>query len=379
MDFVYTDKSKCSGCSLCEFMCPKSAVSMDFTQFSYPKIDSNKCIDCGLCRKKCPFANKKEEESNCLKAYAVKHKTKDVIENSSSGGVFTALSDYFLNNNGVIYGADFDKNMTVHHTRAATVRERDRLRGSKYVQSDMLGIFKKIQADLNNGKKVLFTGTPCQASAVRTAFPKSENLYIIDIICHGVPSPMLWQQYVDFIENKYKKKLSYYSFRDKEQNGWRQYSAKLTFQDGDILTHSNVTGSFIELFRYDVALRPSCTECIYTSPHRIGDITIGDFWGIENVLPEFDDNSGISAVMVNTTKGECLFNSILDDITAIECKQSDIADKQPNLSKPSSYSNIATAFNNDWKILPFEDVLKKYTRVGAKRRIKDLAKKVLNK
>ena len=221
-------------------------------------------------------------------------------------------------------------------------------------------------------------GTPCQAAAVRKSFPDEENLYIIDIICHGVPSTDVWKKYVDFIEKKYNKKLSFYSFRNKSVSGWRGYSAKLTFDDGTVVSHNNITGSFIELFRYDVCLRPSCTSCKFTSLNRQGDITIGDFWGIENILPEISDNKGISAVMINTEKGKQIFDSVTDDINKYSCTQQDIAKGQPNLFKPSSYSNKAESFQKDIEELPFEMVLKKYTRVGFKRRIIDLVKKIIN-
>ena len=366
---VYKEKSACSGCSLCEYVCPQNAIKMaEKDGFLYPEINPELCIDCGLCVKKCPFSEKKKEESNCLQAYAVKHKDKSVIKSSSSGGIFTALSDYVLSRNGFVIGADFDGNMNVVHTVADNKEARDRMRGSKYIQSNMSGIFATIRKLCAEEKPVLFTGTPCQAAAVRKAFPDKENLYIIDIICHGVPSPDVWKKYVAFIEKKYGRRLKYYSFRDKEKSGWRGYSARLTFDDGSEEAHNDITGSFIELFRYDVCLRQSCTQCPYASLHRQGDITIGDFWGIEAVMPEISDNEGISAVMINSDKGKALFEAVSADIISYPCTQADIAKKQPNMSAPSQYSNKADSFNADLKALPFEEILKKYTRVGVKRK-----------
>jgi coenzyme F420-reducing hydrogenase beta subunit len=375
---VYKEKSACCGCSLCEYICPENAIKMvSDGGFLYPEINPELCIDCGLCAKKCPFTEDKKTDSSCLRAYAVKHKDENVINASSSGGIFTALSDYILSQDGCIIGADFDGNMNVIHTVADTPEKRDRMRGSKYIQSNMSGIYSLIENILKKEKPVLFTGTPCQAAAIKKAFPKYANLYIIDIICHGVPSPEVWKKYVLFIEKTYGKKLTFYSFRDKEKAGWRTYSAKLTFDDGTAVQHNDITGSFIELFRYDVCMRQSCTKCPFATVHRQGDITIGDFWGIESVMPEISDNKGVSAVMLNSEKGRALFNKVSDSISCFPCAQADIAKKQPNMSAPSQYSNKAEGFSQDIKAMPFDEVLKKYTRVGIRRRLIDTAKSVI--
>lgn len=380
MDSVFKTLENCCGCALCEAVCPKNAITMiENDGFKYPVINKTLCVDCGICAKKCPMNAEKETQSNCIDAFAVKHKSDDVVLNSSSGGIFTALSDKILQDGGYIIGADFDSDMNVVHTVASTVEQRDRMRGSKYIGSDTSGIYGKIKALLKEEKPVLFTGTPCQAAAVRKAFPKADDLYIVDIICHGVPSAEVWKKYVEFIEKRYGKKLSFYSFRDKSLSGWRGYSAKLTFEDGTELSHNDITGSFIELFRYDVCLRPSCTNCNFTSINRQGDITIGDFWGIENVMPAISDNKGISAVMINTEKGKQLFDSVSESINKYPCTQEDIAKRQPNLFRSSSYSNKAEAFKQDLKSMPFDKVLKKYTRVGIKRRIIDFVKKCIGR
>ncbi len=379
MEKVFSGAENCCGCALCEDVCPKNAISMiQKDGFYYPTIEQNLCVDCGVCAKNCPVNSVPHTQSDCIETFAVKHKNDGVVLNSSSGGIFTALSNKILSDGGYVIGADFDGDMNVIHNVASTAQQRDRMRGSKYIQSDTSGIYDKIKLLLKDGKPILFTGTPCQAAAVRKSFLNEKNLYIVDIICHGVPNLDVWKKYVEFIENKYHRKLSFYSFRDKSVSGWRGYSAKLTFDDGTVVSHNNITGSFIELFRYDVCLRPSCTNCKFTSLNRQGDITIGDFWGIENVLPEISDNKGISAVMINTAKGKHLFDSAIEEIDKYSCTPQDIAKGQPNLFRPSSYSNKAEAFQKDIKEMSFEDVLKKYTRVGFKRRIIDFIKKIIH-
>ncbi len=312
-----------------------------------------------------------------LSAYAVKHNS-DVRMKSSSGGVFTALSDIILQNGGKIYGADFDQNMHLRHTCADTPEKRDRMRGAKYIQSDISGVHKQIKTDLENNQQVLFVGTPCQVNAVKNFIGENENLYTADLICHGVPSPELWEKYIKYIEEKYNKKATYFSFRNKDI-AWRKYSGRVTFTDGTVIANNNLLNAYCELFGYDLALRKACENCPFASLSRVGDITLGDFWGIENVLPEIDDNKGVSAVLINTEKGEKLFNSAKRNLEVFEVTAEQIAKRQPNLSRPSKRSIKAEAFENDLKTLPFEKVLKKYTNVGIKRRLINIIKGVLKK
>lgn len=312
-----------------------------------------------------------------LLAYAVKHNS-DIRMKSSSGGMFTALSDIILQKGGKIYGADFDSNMHLRHTCADTPEKRDRMRGAKYIQSDVSGVYKQIKTDLENNLPVLFVGTPCQVHAVKNFIGENENLYTADLICHGVPSPELWEKYIKYIEEKFNKKATFFSFRNKDI-AWRKYSGRVTFDDGTVVANTNLLNAYTELFRYDLALRKACESCPFTSVSRVGDITLGDFWGIENILPKIDDNKGVSAVFINTDKGIKLFDSAKNGLEIHKVSAEQIAARQPNLSRPSKASIKALEFKNDFNTLPFEMVLKKYTRVGMKRRIKDFIKGILKK
>ena len=312
-----------------------------------------------------------------LAAYAVKHST-DVRMKSSSGGMFTALSDYILQNGGKIYGAAFDENMHLRHVAASTPQERDRMRGAKYIQSDISGVFDQIRTDLENNLPILFVGTPCQVSAIKKTVGNNNNLYTADLICHGAPNPAVWEKYINYLQKKYGKKATDFSFRNKDI-AWRKYSGKITFEDGTVMANNNLLNAYCELFSYDLIMRDACEKCPFANLSRVGDITIGDFWGIENVLPKIDDNAGVSAVLINSENGQKLFNLVKTNLEVFEVTATDIQRKQPNLKNPSKASTKAAQFKADFNTLPFKKVLKKYTRVGLRRRLIDLIKGVLKR
>lgn len=380
MEKVYDRKEQCCGCTLCAEKCPTDAIRMEMTDgFAYPVIDPEKCIDCGLCRRVCIIQHPFEGAQTAADAFAGKIYDEAVRMQSSSGGAFTVLSDAVLEENGAVCGAVFDQLMHVHHSIAKTAGERDKMRGSKYVQSDMNGTYAQMEAVLKAEKKVLFCGNPCAVAAVKRRFKDfADQLYTVDLICHGVPSPEVWRGYIAYIERLYGKSVVDYTFRDKK-NGWRDYHAVVTFSDGTTAEDTDAINSYIELFRYDLCLRPSCAACPYATMKREGDITLGDFWGIEKVFPSMDDNKGVSALLINTEKGKELLPYLQDGMQLKPCTAEDIAEGQPNMHRPSKSSVKADAFARDMRALSFEKLLKKYTRVGRKRRIVDAVKKVLHK
>lgn len=379
MPQLYQAKHDCCGCSACADICPKDAISVvRYDGFDYPRIDPQKCVECGLCTKVCAFQREKDENSNCLAAYACRHNDA-VRKHSSSGGIFTALSDRVLEDGGVVYGAAFDESMELRHIRATDASQRNRMRGSKYIQSNTAGIYRQVKSDLKQGLRVLFVGTPCQVAALKAYLGKDyKNLICVDVICHGVPSPEVWHKFVVYLENKYRGKLIHYSFRNKDI-AWRRYSPTAVFADSRTIGANDYTGSFIELFRYDVCMRPACTACRFASVQREGDLTIGDFWGIENVMPQINDEKGVSAVMVNSQKGLAILRETEPEVELYACTQEAIGVRQPNLYAPSQFSNKAAAFQKDFAEKPFETILKKYTRVGLKRRLIDRVKSMMGR
>ena len=360
---VFDRKEDCCGCTACESICPNQAITMqsDEEGFLYPSIDKSICIECGLCKKVCAFQNGYETLNNLESpdVYALKHKSDEVRMNSSSGGAFSAISDYALNESYVLYGVEFSKNFTVQHKRTTTEAGRNKFRGSKYVQSNLERIFKQIREDLANDRSVLFIGTPCEVAGLRkyleVAKIKTDKLILNDIICHGTSSPLLWKQYLNFIQKK--SKLKSYTFRSKEK-GWRGYNVKAEFEKGKSKINTSDIKIYANIFCSDLALRPSCYYCKFSNLNRPSDITIGDFWGIEKSLPELDDNKGVSLILVNTPKGQAIFDEIQDKIDFVQSNTKDC--QQHNLQQPTKMPTNREQFWDDYQNSGFDYIAKKY-------------------
>lgn len=311
------EKKDCCGCGACEQACPYHAIYMvsDEKGFLYPQINPKLCRDCGICDQVCGF----DENNPCLssldpKIYAAKHKTSGIRAQSTSGGAFTALSDEVLRQGGVIYGAAYDEKFNVKHIRVTDVMGRNCLRGSKYVQSNMGSCYQDVRQDLDEGYKVLFSGTPCQIASLRTFLKKEyENLIMVDIVCHGVPSNKIWQDYLYLIQQKIGHKVVAVNHREKAKTGWHHPQVKLEFDDSKPHNFHGIQ-SYFQLFNTNLCLRPSCLYCKFLSYARPSDISIADYWGIERFRKDFDDNKGTSMILLNTEKGIKLFEKIKTDL-----------------------------------------------------------------
>lgn len=340
MKSVFDKKMMCCGCTACYSACPKDAIIMclDEEGFLYPKINEEKCVDCGICRKVCDFQKTEATSAGFMqKAYGFFHNDSEVLNHSTSGGAFSALSDAILKKGGIVFGAVYDEEFRVIHVGGETENERDRMRGSKYLQSDMNSAYRCIQTALQADRFVLFVGTPCQVAGLRSflrcdtkEYPK---LYTVDFICHGVTSPMLFRDYLKFVEKKFRKKIIAHECRSKKK-GWAHVEGN-TFADKSEDYDSRFSQLHRRLFHKDVANRPSCYCCKYTSLNRISDITIADFWGVEMYLPEMYNTNGVSALLVNSPKGAALFDEVKESGTYRETTSDCIAKRQPHLSKPT--------------------------------------------
>ena len=335
MDKVFFDKKDCSGCGVCAERCPQNAITRkpDGFGFWYPEIDPKLCVDCGICRKVCHMLNKNAADKKAQRVVALKSKDPEVIKTSQSGGAFAELAKCVLEQGGVVYGAAFGEDFHVTHIRTDSARELYKLQGSKYVQSETVGIWQKVKDDLETQKRVLFSGTPCQIAALNAFLNRRyDNLFAVDLVCHGVMPPKIWKDHITYMGKKYGK-LTQANFRDKAFGGWRagRQSFKINGSLKDFDTYSR-------LFNSNFFLRESCYTpekgkivCKYGGMTRCSDLTIGDFWGIENVNSNIpDDNMGISVCLINSEKGEKLFAGIADRVLWEEHTPEDINTKNRN-------------------------------------------------
>ena len=359
-------KVDCSGCHTCYNICPKRCIEMkvDEEGFWYPQVDQGKCINCGLCEKVCPILNKIKQKS-IQQAYACINRNEKIRLDSSSGGIFTIIADYVIKYEGVVFGAAFDENFNVVHQYVDTKEGLISLRGSKYVQSRIGNTYKEAKEFLDKGKLVLFTGTPCQIAGLKT-FLKSDydNLLCIDIICHGVPSPMVWKKYVNF-RRKFNRQIENIFFRNKSE-GWKKFSLLITF-GRKVYYKANLTKDvYMQGFLQNLYLRPSCYNCKFKSKDRLSDFTLADFWGIDKIAPDMDDDKGTSLVIIHSKAAEQVFNKLKDKIIwrnidldkAIIFNHSMIKSVEPNLKRSLFFKELIN------KNVSIDKLIYEYTKVG---------------
>lgn len=357
-------RKDCCGCSACADACPVNAIEMrnDEEGFLYPCINKDLCIHCGKCDRVCGFipVEKRAEPYELPKAYGVKHLDDSVRVSSRSGAAFIAFSDIILKQGGVVYGAAMQKDFSVRHIRATDFQHRDMMKKAKYVQSNTVQVYPQVEHDLKSGKEVLFSGTPCQVAGLRAYLQemKTEDskLYCCDLVCHGVPSPAIWNDYINYIQNKYKKKIVEANFRDKEF-GWDSHCESFVLEN---TPKKVVSRDYTDLFYDHIMFRPSCYNCQFANVYRPGDLTLADFWGIEKNNASFNDNQGVSLVLVNTERGMKLFEQSKQDFEWFECEIENCI--QPTLVKPSNMSPRREEFWTDYEKMDFGSFLKKYTK-----------------
>lgn len=307
------NKIDCCGCNACGDICGKNAINYktDNEGFWYPEVDMEKCVDCGLCEKVCPIINVKELKKNDLPqsiCYAAEHKNLEVVFDSTSGGLFSALADIMYKSGGYVGGAVFNEDFSVKQYISNDKADLPRLRSSKYLQSHFDGFYKQVKELLKAGEKVLVCGSPCQMAAMRSFLRKDyENLLIVDYICRGINSPKVWRKYLDSYEERYGSPVVYAKAKSKEY-GWRNLTQKVILADGrhmyETLEQSNFTKGYLHTNAY---CRPSCYDCRFKGYPRISDITLADFWGIDKINKSMEKNLGTSLVMINSKKGEAYF------------------------------------------------------------------------
>lgn len=383
-----TDKSKCCGCCACVDVCAHKAITLkeDIEGFWYPVIDSEKCINCGLCEKVCPELNiaslKKNDYPKPAKTIAAIHKNMKVRWDSTSGGAFTALAEAMYRQGGYVSGAIYNDDFSVRNYISNNPEDLAKLRSSKYLQSKAEGVYAEIRTLLRKGEKVLACGTPCQMAALRSFLRKDyDNLIIVDFICRGVNSPKVYRKYLDSLERKYDGKVVYVKAKNKEL-GWRNLTRKVVFDNGKVYYGVKMEDDFRRGYHTNVFCRPSCYTCQYKGFPRIADITIADYWGIEKIDKNLDNNIGTSMILLNSNKGIEFFELIKNDIEYKETTfEAALAGNGALVSPLSSPKVNREEFFGDLDKRDFEEVAEKFFPLRTPqpqneivRKLKDLAR-----
>ena len=355
---VLASHSVCTGCTACASGCPKDAIRMerDREGFSYPVIDPEKCVRCGHCTAICPILHTREQKA-LPAAFAAWNRDDKVRKDSTSGGVFTALAEYVLESGGVVYGAAMDGKQHLRHIACFRKEDLWRLRGAKYVQSDLGDIYREVKKKLRS-RLVLFSGTPCQVDGLyRYLGSRPENLITCDLVCHGVPSPGVWEDMARSIEQRKGKGLQAVRFRNKVTN-WKNSHFTTVYDDGTVDTAPLFATEYGRAFGRALFLRPSCHSCAYTNLNRPGDFTLGDFWGLkDDELPE-EQEKGINLLLVNTAHGSHIFDQLPLSRQAFPVERAVAGN--PRLASPIARPEERAAFFAAYALEPFDQVRKKY-------------------
>lgn len=354
---VSGEEACCSGCGACASVCPQKCIKLkpNVNGFLIPEIDQIACIQCGKCKRICPFFNKPtcSESIKVVAAY-----TKKPEKKSASGGIGNVVSKRFIKDGGVVYGAAYDDSLKVRIVRVDREDQLERLQGSKYVQADMRNVIEQIIDDLKAGNNVLFTGTPCEVAGVRVAVERHKlqnNLYTVEIICHGTPSPQMFADYLEWAEKHYGKKIKTYAFRAKEKDTDKDFLVRIGFADESDIVLSGFKDPYYKLFMSSKWFRESCYECPFASKQRIADLTIGDFWNAERLPNSYGKGRRISVVLINSTKGQKMLEMIQEKVKIAESTWRVAKDGNPNLFRPTRKNSGYIVYSDVDKNLLFRN------------------------
>ncbi len=381
----FLNKQDCSGCSACVQACAQKCLKMvaDEEGFLYPQlVQPSLCTNCHLCEKVCPITNRTEKDG-VPTAYAVLNRDDATRAQSSSGGVFYLLAQTVLSQGGVVFGAKYNEDFSVSHGYAENLQDVRAFMGSKYTQSEIGDAYARAKSFLQEGRLVLFTGTPCQIGGLKAYLRKDyDNLICQDIICHGVPSPLVWKKYVDFREAKAASKTRR-TFSRHKKYGWKMYSVQFEFSNCTEYIQVHFADLYMRSFLRNFTLRPSCYHCSFKQVAREADITLADFWGIQKVAPDMDDDKGTSLVIVHSQKGQQLFEALAPNSRVKQVDFQKATSSNPAMTKSSPKNPQREAFMEEIQDKPFQKVAKKYcketVREVAKRKLRPLYRKIMRR
>lgn len=337
--------------------------------FVYPEIDTEKCVHCRLCENNCPVLNPVESNGFIVRAYAALNKNEQKRASSSSGGVFVALAEHIIENTGVVYGVAFDEQFQVGHVRIEKKEDIHWILGSKYVQSNAYESFESVKKDVLKGRQVLFSGTPCQIAGLQKYLSKEyDNLLIVDIACHGVPSALVWKKYLAEYVLKDNRIVQFLNFRDKK-TGWKEYSFTYKNEGGSTFSQNHNQNPYMLSFMLNYSLRPSCFLCKFKGLERASDITLADFWGIEKIAQAMDDDKGTSLILVNSTKGQNVLREVASKLECHSVEVKEAVEQNRALFESARYTPKREVFFKYIKSGTFEEAYKKASHTSIIERI----------
>ena len=375
---IITDKKDCSGCTACASVCPKNCIQMksDKEGFLYPNVDEKQCVKCNACNAVCPIQNPIEEKEKNQKAYLIQHKNEEIRLDSSAGGAFTAIAMVILQKGGVVFGAAYDDKFHVHHIYVEKPDELKKFRNSKYVQSDLENCFQKVKSFLQDDRWVCFSGTPCQVEGLNNFLMKPyDKLIMVDVVCHGVPSPLIWDKYLEY-QNAFNNKPDNIRFRDKFY-GYK-YSTMSIIRKGKVDYHAGSQfDPMLRAFFSDICDRPACYDCKFKKRYRVSDITIWDCFSVYDFDKKMDDDKGTTRVLCQSEKGNIVIMKAIKYAVCKEVPADSLVKGVKEMFESVGKNEKREKFFYDAQLMDGKELLKKYYPITLKVKVKTQIRKFL--
>lgn len=372
------NREKCSGCTACYAACPKQCIEMkaDDEGFRYPAVDTEKCIQCGACERVCPILNPAKETPTAQKAFLVQHRDESIRLESSSGGAFTAIASYVISKGGVVFGAAYDEQFRVRHCYVEKADELWKFRNSKYVQSDMGDCFRQAREFLKDGRWVCFSGTPCQIEGLSRFLGKPyEKLVMVDVVCHGIPSPLIWNKYLEYQRVK-EQRPDNIRFRDKFY-GYKYSTMSLIKGDKNVYHAGSQLDPMLRAFFTNICDRPSCYACPFKKRYRVSDITIWDCFSVYDFDKAMDDDKGTTRVLCHTEMAASIVQEIMDMARCREVEADRLVSGVKEMFESVSMNPKRDVFFHDAARMDGAELFSKYYPMTARVKIKTAIRKVL--